>query len=74
MGPLLPPPTLMQEVEPVKTVKNPGGQAAHAEKEVADNAVLAVFCGQGTGALEPAGQKDPPGQALAHSVAPDEGL
>ena len=75
MGPPLPaPPTLMQEVEPVRTVKELGGQARQAEGEVADRAVLAVLSGHGAGTLEPAGQKEPPGHALAHWVAPAAGL
>ena len=60
-GPPLPEP--VQEVEPALSVKKLAGHAAHEEEEVAEFAVLKVLMGQGMGAPEPAGQKEPAGQA-----------
>jgi hypothetical protein len=64
----------MQDVEPTPSVKKPAGHALHAERDVADRAVLAVFLGHGVGVPEPTGQKYPAGQpAPAQALAPDAG-
>jgi hypothetical protein len=69
-----PPPELVQEVEPALSVKKSAGQATHVEEEVAELVVLKVLRGQGVGALEPAGQKEPAGQAtFEQEVAPGAG-
>ena len=57
-----PPPELVQEVEPALSVKKLAGQATHVEEEVAELVVLKVLRGQGVGAPEPEGQKEPAGQ------------
>ena len=69
-----PPPELMQEVEPALSVTKSVGQATHVEEEVARKVVLKVLRGQGVGAPEPAGQKEPAGQAtFEQEVAPSAG-
>ncbi len=64
-----PPPELVQEVEPALSVKKLAGQARHVEKEEAKLAVLKVLRGQGVGANEPAGQKEPGGQGVFEQEA-----
>ncbi len=64
-------PELVQEVEPTLCVKKLAGHGAHAEEASAKFAVLKVLRGHGVGTNEPAGQKEPAGQAtFEQEVAP----
>ncbi len=64
-----PEPEPVQEVEPALSVYKLAGHAAHVEEEVAEFAVLKVLMGQGVGAPEPAGQKEPEGQGTFEQEA-----